>query len=357
MAVERLETRKAMKIGVDNVVACKISDNDNKYEVISEVIALPGAMAMNVNANFSLETAFFDNGPGELAISLGVIEVTFNKSALGPKEKSWLLGLNEIEKSKEIAYSQNNVAPWIALGFRSLRSDGSYRYVWMLKGKFSLPEDNNETKADSINFQSEELTGRFVTTEFAFPTKDGSSDATHKKLWKVEMDSSLIDELDDADKKASAQLMVNGWEYLVNNLEKATEGKTFKPAKTVKVKKADGTDITTTGWDIPNNDRGKIFQVFGSAEPATRADGDNTCIQAFAYWECKTQTDYDPPSTASFNNYGNGKFSFKEKGTTPAVTAYIACQAIFGETNAKKIIKVTSPATSSSKTVDYQDKK
>ena len=77
--------------------------------------------------------------------------------------------------------------PYVAIGFRSMKSNGSYRYVWLYKGKFIDPEDNNETKGDSINFQSETISGQFVklANEVTVEITDGTV-KTHP--WKYEID-------------------------------------------------------------------------------------------------------------------------------------------------------------------------
>jgi phi13 family phage major tail protein len=62
------------------------------------------------------------------------------------------------------------------LGFRAPLSGGGYRYVWLTKGKFSIPEDQYTTKGDKVEFQTKTIAGQFVTTE-------------NSKVWKYEVDS------------------------------------------------------------------------------------------------------------------------------------------------------------------------
>ncbi|MGL5717323.1 MAG: major tail protein [Paraclostridium sp.] len=206
-----LENLKSMRIGVDNVVVAILKQdttgtdpkvlygdqtNTEGKKLTKGIFALPGVQALNINPNMSLEVAFFDDGPGDVASTLGAIEVSFTKSSLSPKEKSLLLGKKafKIGDKSGVVSSSNDIPPWVAIGFRTLRSDGTYRYVWLLKGKFMEPEDNNETKGDSINFQSEEIVGRFVKTnkEFEVTNKDHTGSGSGKvkiNPWKVEAES------------------------------------------------------------------------------------------------------------------------------------------------------------------------
>ena len=129
-----------------------------------------------------LKLLFADNGPMESASTLGNIEVEIQKNELTAQNKVDLLG-HALDSNGGIVYGDNDIAPYVAIGFRSLKSNGKYRYVWLYKGKFIDPEDNNETKGDSINFQSETISGQFV--KLANPVIVNSKVA---HLWKYELD-------------------------------------------------------------------------------------------------------------------------------------------------------------------------
>src|SRR5690606_20531342 len=59
----------------------------------------------------------------------------------------------------------NAVPPWVAVGYKTLKSNGSYRYTWLAKGKFVEPEQSNQTKGDSIEFNTPTTVGNFVRRE------------------------------------------------------------------------------------------------------------------------------------------------------------------------------------------------
>lgn len=200
-----MEAKKvtAMRIGIDNLVWCPLQEDSSAkltYKQESgadQIYLLPGVMSLNINPNTSIETAYYDDGPGEVASTLGNVEVTLNKSSLGPKEQALLLGASYVKLAANHATAAGllsgvaDTPPWGALGYRTLKSDGTYRYVWLLKGKFTIPTSNNETKGESINFQSDEITGRFVGVNHVFDikTSDEAWDENAKiSPWKVEWD-------------------------------------------------------------------------------------------------------------------------------------------------------------------------
>lgn len=177
----------AMRIGCDKMHYALVTMEGGK-EKWGNPVALPGCMSININPNGSMETAFYDDGPGESATTLGNIEVEINKSALSAQEKSILLG-HKLDSKGAIIYGASDIPPYVALGFRTLKSNGKYRYVWLLKGKFMEPEDNNNTKGDSIEFQNDVLTGRFGKTDAELTIPTGEPDVNIQcHPWKTEID-------------------------------------------------------------------------------------------------------------------------------------------------------------------------
>ncbi len=179
----------AMRIGCDNLhyAIMTTEDTATSAPVYTEPKPAPGVMHININPNASLATAFFDDGPGDTASTLGNIDVEIQKNALTTENKADLLG-HTIDSNGGVAYADDDTPPFVAIGFRTLKSNGKYRYVWLYKGRFADPEDNNETKADSINFQSDTISGQFVKLNYAVTIGDKA-----KRLWKYEIDADNAD--------------------------------------------------------------------------------------------------------------------------------------------------------------------
>lgn len=174
----------ATRIGCDHLVYAKMTAEDTvaTAPTYGEVVSAPGVMSINVNPNGSLETLFADDGPMESASTLGKIEVEIQKNELTVQNKADLLG-HEIDAKGALVYGDSDVPPFVAIGFRTLKSNGNYRYCWLYKGKFAEPEDANETKGDSINFQADTIHGQFNRLNYAY-TINGKS----TRPWKYEID-------------------------------------------------------------------------------------------------------------------------------------------------------------------------
>jgi phi13 family phage major tail protein len=63
--------------------------------------------------------------------------------------------------------NKDDIAPTLALGYRSKKNNGKYRFVWLLKGKFELATDEYDTEAEKRKAQNEKLKGKFYPRDFA----------------------------------------------------------------------------------------------------------------------------------------------------------------------------------------------
>ena len=73
-------------------------------------------------------------------------------------------GADEVVKefvSGEITLNVNE-APYTAIGFRAKKAGGTYKYIWLYKVKFAIPDENYTTKGDSIEFTTPEIVGQFI---------------------------------------------------------------------------------------------------------------------------------------------------------------------------------------------------
>ena len=188
----------ATRIGVSNFHYAKMTKEETltTAPTYDTPVSAPGLMSLNINPNAGMDTLFADDGPFETATTIGQIEVEVQKNALSTQNKADLLG-KVIDANGGLVSSSTDIPPWVAIGFKSLKSNGKYRYVWLFKGKFMDPEDSNETKGDSINWQSDTISGNFV--KLIYTQKINGKDIG---AWKYE--------LDEEDEEVSTELL-NDW--------------------------------------------------------------------------------------------------------------------------------------------------
>jgi phi13 family phage major tail protein len=148
-------------IGLKNLYyALLLTDPVGGTPTYSAPVLMPGVSKATINPNASNATLFGDNKPMEVAATIGKIDVDLTLGEISLVDQAALLG-HTLTAGVMVRKSSDN-SPWVAIGFETLKANGSRRFVWLAKGKFSEPEQQNETKGDSISFQSPSIKGMFV---------------------------------------------------------------------------------------------------------------------------------------------------------------------------------------------------
>ena len=139
------------------------SDNSSGVSYATPV-RMAGAISANVNPNTNSATLFADDGPYDSAATMGQIEVEINLADIAPEAQAALLG--HTYSHGLLIKKSSDQPPYVALGYRSLKSNGAYRHTWLYKGKFVDSEQNNQTKGDDIEYQTPTIKGSFVKRDY-----------------------------------------------------------------------------------------------------------------------------------------------------------------------------------------------
>ena len=117
----------------------------------AEDYGTPVRMAKAISAEISVEVVKeFVSG-----------EITLNVNDLLPADLAALLGQKQ-DTDKVVYGSDTDEAPYTAIGFRAKKAGGTYKYIWLYKVKFAIPDENYTTKGDSIEFTTPEIVGQFI---------------------------------------------------------------------------------------------------------------------------------------------------------------------------------------------------
>lgn len=130
-----------------------------------ETYGTPVRMAKAISAELSVEVAeailYADDGADEVAKEFVSGEITLNVNDLLPADFAALLGQEQDEDS--VVYgSDGDEAPYCAIGFRAKKAGGQYKYIWLYKVKFAIPDESYTTKGNGIEFSTPEITGQFI---------------------------------------------------------------------------------------------------------------------------------------------------------------------------------------------------
>ena len=127
-----------------------------------ESYSAPERFAKAISADFSIELLeailSADNGTAESfkQFKQGTLTLGVDKLLAGVKQK--LLGA-KVDKNGVVTYTAESQAPYVAIGFAALRSDGKSEYVWLLRVRFGIPNSTFQTLGDSATFQTPSLVG------------------------------------------------------------------------------------------------------------------------------------------------------------------------------------------------------
>lgn len=127
-----------------------------------ESYGTPERLAKAISADFSIELLEAilpaDNGTAESfkQFKQGTLTLGVDKLLAGVKQK--LLGA-KVDKNGVVTYTAESQAPYVAIGFAALRSDGKSEYVWLLRVRFGIPNSTFQTLGDSATFQTPSLVG------------------------------------------------------------------------------------------------------------------------------------------------------------------------------------------------------
>ena len=167
----------AIKIGVSDFRYAKLTQDSAVGVTYGTITAVPGLASLEIKVASDSSTFFADNGPYALASALGDITVDIELADLPLEAAADLLGHSV--SAGVMNCSAHDVAPEVAIGFVGLKSNGKKRYVWLLKGQFSIPDDSYKTKGDKVEFQSQKISATFaIRTYDGQYKKVGDEDAT-----------------------------------------------------------------------------------------------------------------------------------------------------------------------------------
>lgn len=147
-------------IGLDKFYYSLLTTDTTATISYQAPVALKGAVSVSVNLNSEVVTIFADDGPYDTAESMGQIELDITIVDCSQEDYAVLMGHTIV--AGVVQESVSDSPPDLAFGFRALRSNSAYSYVWLLKGKFSKPEVKHETKSDKLAFQTLTFKAKFT---------------------------------------------------------------------------------------------------------------------------------------------------------------------------------------------------
>ena len=154
--------------GCDNVVVAEVTKDDSTGYTVGNIIPLAPVAEVSKTTENSSETHYYDNVGAIVIRTEGSDEVTLTTPALELGQLATITG-KSVDPATGAYVDDEGVEKYYALGYRLKLTDGTYRYVWRLKGAFSnIPDETSTTESDSVdtNNQSVVFTGNKTLYSF-----------------------------------------------------------------------------------------------------------------------------------------------------------------------------------------------
>jgi phi13 family phage major tail protein len=150
-------------IGFSNVHAAKVTEDPTTK---NETYETPFRLTKGIQAELTITNAegklYADDAVAEVIKEFisGTLKLTGDD--LTPTIKAKLLG-QLVDDNNVVVSSGSDEAPYFAVGYEAKKPGGQYEYTWLLKVKFSVPNETLKTKDESITFNTPEIEGEVVT--------------------------------------------------------------------------------------------------------------------------------------------------------------------------------------------------
>ena len=171
----------SVKIGLDELHFAAITEDANGYESYGIPQRIAGAITASLAIN-TTETQL--RADGECIDTVTVFDggtISINVCDIGADIAAKLLGAR-IDKNGVLVQAKENKPKAVAIGFRSLKSDGNYKFVWLYRVVFGVPASDHSTNGETVNFTTEKLEGKIY--------RRNRPDSVGESVWKTEFDTS-----------------------------------------------------------------------------------------------------------------------------------------------------------------------
>lgn len=168
------------RVGLDSLyVALVTTDTAATYAAGTPEYLAPAATASQ-KVNSTLETQYADDQPYDVLTAEGPTDVEIEITGLPLEMQALILG-KKFDSATGRMFDYGGTPPDVALSFRSLKTNGKYRYFQFLKGKFSPPDEETATRGEKPEPKTAKLNFKAIPTVHKFDL-GGSVTAATKRV-------------------------------------------------------------------------------------------------------------------------------------------------------------------------------
>jgi len=135
-------------IDVRDLYYAPLSSDTSSGATYGAMVKLAGIIKLKLTPKADRLNLYSDGVLGDSVDYIAQYEAEFNLSDFDIPSQAALLGHTITGGVMEVAATDQ--APWVGLAFRAQKSNKKWRYVKILKAKFSIPDDENQTREEKM---------------------------------------------------------------------------------------------------------------------------------------------------------------------------------------------------------------
>lgn len=160
--------------GCDNLVIAAITGDDTTGYTTGAVEVLAPVAEVSKTVESSSETHYYDNTGMIVIQAEGSDTITLTVPALPLGKLATITG-KVVDSATGAFIDCPPVEKYFALGYRLKLTDGTYRYVWRLKGSFAIPDETSATEDNGTGTNNQQLTYTGIKTAYEFTNGGGTN--------------------------------------------------------------------------------------------------------------------------------------------------------------------------------------
>lgn len=171
-------------IGLKDLYYSIITENSDGEETYATPVKLAPAISASLSLNFDAVQLFADDKVEDDLREFSNGTISLGVSAISDAAAAILTG-STVDSNGCLVDTDGDSAPFVAIGFRAKTSKGKYRYVWLYRVKFSVPNDSFATKGESVSFTTPTIEGTFY--------KRNKADSRGRHPWRYSVTEGEVD--------------------------------------------------------------------------------------------------------------------------------------------------------------------